>query len=185
MREDSKRELEELREQNNGRLLASDVVEFARSTPSSSLHKEFDWTLETAAMAHWLDVARRMIRVIVTTVRKPATKIDANVSTRQYPIPKYHSLPADRAAGGGYTEINDVLEAPERRHQLLFGVLIELERIQKRNSALPELCDCPVLDDVFETISRFREYVDNALQEPKAKPKRSTKKKAAHVGASP
>ena len=61
--------LEQLRKANHGRLTAEIVVRDAQSK-DSPLHSRFNWSLQHAAMEHWLDVARELIakvRVVIET----------------------------------------------------------------------------------------------------------------------
>jgi hypothetical protein len=47
----------------NGYIEPQTVVDAARR-PSHPLHKDFDWNVQSAAQAHWLDTARKLIRYV-------------------------------------------------------------------------------------------------------------------------
>ena len=61
-------------EDEHGRLTASIVVEDARS-PTSPLHSEFDWDVERAALRHWIERAREIIRSVHVVVETTKTEI--------------------------------------------------------------------------------------------------------------
>lgn len=65
--------LAQIAERNDGRLTPDDVVEDARDE-SSPLHDHFEWDVEKAAAAHWVEQARALITsVMVVTVTNEST----------------------------------------------------------------------------------------------------------------
>ena len=46
---------------HGGTITADQVIAEARNNPSSPLHNQFDWDIQSAAMEHWRHTARRLI----------------------------------------------------------------------------------------------------------------------------
>lgn len=61
---------------NGGKIRPDDVVEDARD-PSSPLHERFQWDVEKAARAHWLDTARELIRAVRVTITTDTTVVSS------------------------------------------------------------------------------------------------------------
>src|SRR5262245_24885424 len=90
-------ELEKIRARHGGRLTRHDVVREARKNKSGVLGKMFDWDIQSAAMAHWLDRAGEIITQYVSVVIVHRD--------RKIKIPLYvrdATLPADT---GGYIAV--------------------------------------------------------------------------------
>jgi hypothetical protein len=64
--------INEIAERNGGKIRPDDVVADARD-PSSPLHERFEWDVEKAARAHWLDTARELIRAVRVTITTDTT----------------------------------------------------------------------------------------------------------------
>lgn len=125
-------ELQKLREQNDGTLRPSVVVEFARTHPKSALHKRFDWDVKRAAMEHWLGQARDLIRVHIDIVdcgdaKKPVRTFVSFKSARAY-----------ESGERGYVETKTVLAKRETRRRLVEQQLKRMWSIY-RSYPLPEL----------------------------------------------
>lgn len=54
--------------EKDGRLTPEAVVEDARD-PGSPLHELFEWNVDKAAMKHWMDRARTLIRSVEVVIR--------------------------------------------------------------------------------------------------------------------
>lgn len=67
-------EIDRLRREGRDSLLAERVVDFARTNTRSALHSHQawqNWDVSKAAEAHWRDIARGMIQVVVTIIANP------------------------------------------------------------------------------------------------------------------
>ena len=122
-------ELETIRRKHKGILNPKDVVEFARNS-DTALHQEFEWNDKIAGDAYRILQAREVIRTRVT-VLTPDTK----------PVRAYVSLPNDRKPNGGYRRINDVLEKPAWREQLLQNAMADMRAFQTKYAVLKELAN--------------------------------------------
>jgi len=122
-------ELELIRRKHKGILNPKDVVEFARNS-DTALHQEFEWNDKIAGDAYRILQAREVIRTRVT-VLTPDTK----------PVRAYVSLPNDRKSNGGYRRINDVLEKPAWREQLLKNAMADMRAFQTKYAVLKELAN--------------------------------------------
>lgn len=68
--------INEIAARKNGRIRPDDVVDDARD-PASPLHEHFEWSLEKAASAHWLDRARELIRAVRVTFTTDTTVVSS------------------------------------------------------------------------------------------------------------
>lgn len=68
--------INEIAARNSGRIRPDDVVADARD-PSSPLHERFEWDVEKAAQAHWLDTARELIRAVRVTITTDTTIVSS------------------------------------------------------------------------------------------------------------
>jgi hypothetical protein len=100
----------------DGRLTAEQVLEDAKA-PESPLHMLYDWDVQRAAEAHWLDVSREIIRSVHLTA------VIEDVSVR---APFYVK---DEAAGHqrpGYVAVTTLRRTPDAAREAL---LAEFERV--------------------------------------------------------
>jgi hypothetical protein len=123
-----KAELERIRKSNKGVLMPEHVVNAARSK-SSPLHSQFEWSDTKAAHQFRISQARALIRVYVTMFDAGGSK-ESRV---------YVSLTNDRAAGGGYRAMVDVLGDAGLREKLLDDALSDMLFFKKKYMALSEL----------------------------------------------
>jgi hypothetical protein len=77
--------LEKIAARHGGRLTPEAVVEDARD-PESPLHGEFNWNLEHAAYAHWLEVARRLIRSVEVRIVVHELELSAPIWIRDHDL---------------------------------------------------------------------------------------------------
>lgn len=106
-------------------MLAPDkVVEWAEANPASALHSKFEWDDVIAAKEHRLNQARALIRLHVV--------LDDG-------SPRLVSLSFDRARGGGYRDMSDVLASRDLTSILLRDALAELERVKRRYARVSAL----------------------------------------------
>jgi len=122
-------ELETIRRKHKGILNPKDVVQFARNS-DTALHQEFEWNDKIAGDAYRILQARELIRTRVT-VLTPDSK----------PVRAYVSLPNDRKPNGGYRRINDVLEKPAWREQMLQNAMADMRAFQVKYAVLKELAN--------------------------------------------
>jgi len=152
--EEQQAELERIRQDHGGILNPKDVVA-AASDPSNPLHGCFTWDDRKAAYDFRLWEARQLIRVSVTVPRQT-----------QRPTRAYVSLDQQRANGGGYRALAEVLEDDEAREQLLRQALRELKAIERKYRELKELAP------IFEQAEQLRldHAPAEAVNEPAAQP---------------
>lgn len=103
---------------------ASDVVAWAQKHPKSALHTCFEWDDATAGAEHRLWQARRLIALHIVTVEGERKTV---------------SLSVDRAKGGGYRQIEDVVRVPDLRERMLQDAMNELRRVRSKYEQLTEL----------------------------------------------
>jgi hypothetical protein len=137
MNEEVKHELEGLRQRNGGKILAAQVVDFARN-PETALHGYFEWDDSLAAEKYRLAQARALIRVAV--VVEPTTS---------EAVRAYVSLSSDRQAGGGYRAIAEVLSDEILKETLLADALKDLTVFTRKYDALRSVTR---LNRLFESI---------------------------------
>lgn len=129
----------------DGRIYASDVIDWARDNRESELHRRFQWDERKAAYQHWLSTARHLIAAYIETERGERRMV---------------SLSTDRINGGGYRDWTDVLDVAEMRRVAIADALAEVGRWRERNSHL-----IPELTQIFAAI-------DAALAPPPPAPRR-------------
>lgn len=83
--------------ERDDRLTPDDVIADAKD-PASPLHDEFQWDVNEAALEHWREIARHLIRSVVYTVEIATTRIDVS---RYVHDPDAH--------GQGYVSVPHVL----------------------------------------------------------------------------
>lgn len=116
--------------EEHGRLRPRTIVKHARS-PKSALHAYFDWDLKVAAQSWWEHQARQIL--ISVRIEIP------NAQGAPIRVREYVSLPSERATGGGYRPIRDVMSNARERAELLESALKELRRVQFFYGSLKEL----------------------------------------------
>ena len=110
-------------------LIVDEVVAYARDNTDSTLHGEFEWDTDKAAIEHWRSQARGLIRVHVV-VLKPETE----------PVRCWVSLENDRLRrGGGYRTTVKVMSEAEHRLQLLAQAICDANRWRRKYAVLKEL----------------------------------------------
>lgn len=124
------KELELIR-QKSGTVQPADVVEFARTNPSSALYRRFNWDVKEAAYENWLLTARNIIRVHV--------KILDDGSGNKQPMRAFVNIEAPKGVPqSGYRRTEEVLDDPEDRKALVCATLTRMWNIYK-SYPLPEL----------------------------------------------
>lgn len=99
-----------------GRTSASDVLADAK-TAESPLHDLYDWDVEKAAEAHWLDRTREIIRLVKVVVHTE------NISVS---LPRYVRDPSAAAKEQGYVSVESLRLDPVLARRALIA---EFERV--------------------------------------------------------
>jgi hypothetical protein len=127
----------------HGILRAEAVVEYAKSNPASALRERLEWDDAEAAHEYRLMQARQLIRAYVKFEPRVARTVRGFVS-----------VATDRAAGGGYRPIENVLDNPIYRGQLVEQAINDLLGVKKRYEHLPELD--PLFASVYSMVEQFK-----------------------------
>lgn len=110
-----------------GLIVAEAAVDWAKTNPTSALHKSLEWDNASAAHNWRVWQVRKLIAIHIVT----------NEGGRQAV-----SLTIDRQReGGGYRQMEDVLRSKSLREALLEDALNELDRVQQRYKTVSELAE--------------------------------------------
>ena len=116
------------------------IVEWARTHHGSALYKAIEWDDEKAAEEYRLSQVRSLIKMHVITDEHE---------------PQMVSLSFDRAKGGGYRDIDDVLQDRDLSKIMLRDALDDLQRVQKRYERVAELTSVWVsVEDIRRRIKK-------------------------------
>lgn len=126
-------ECERIRAKHGGDLDAQSVVDAARAK-RSPLHDEFEWDDTKAANEHRKSTARVLISSIV--VRRDETTSDEPV--KMYSVTRTEKTD-DKPAGKTYRSLEEILQDPVARAELLQKALRELVSLQRKYRSLQEL----------------------------------------------
>jgi len=133
---DIQKELEQIREANNGMLRPEDVVDFA-TNPDTALHNRFTWDNDEAGHRYRLWQARVIINVQVEVI---------GTKDRKIPVRKYTNLLSERfnrtddgERTGGYRTMTSVLDDKKLREEALQQALGDYERVGIKYRHLQEL----------------------------------------------
>lgn len=124
------KELEKLRKKNDGELANEQIVEAAKAK-RNPLHQGFTWDDAVCGTRLRLIEAARIVRSI--EVRQPESSNKGAV--RAYEISRSMSSPKKKS----YRAIEDIMQDPEARGELLNRALGELLAVRRRYSQLQEL----------------------------------------------
>jgi len=116
-REAIEKRLQEIKERCNGDLLVDDVIRDARK-PNSPLHGEFDWDVEKAAMEHWRETARQLIR---------AVQVIVVVGTESIVVPRYIRDPEKPHGEQGHIE---PVEIKDDHSKAMAALMYEVDRAE-------------------------------------------------------
>ena len=124
------KELHALRRED-GSWSPEDVVEYARQHKKSALHSRFDWSVEEAAMEHWLLVARHLIKHIVIIEKR----------SKNVTIGHLISVPSRRFGDeGSFITVATLSNNEEWRLEVLDEITSKLKTMKLHYaSVLPEL----------------------------------------------
>ena len=122
----------------DGLLRPESLVNYARDNPESELHGKLEWDDGEAAHEFRCQQARQLIRMYV--------KFEPRVNRT---VRGFLSVPTDRLNDGGYRTVENVLDNPIYRQQMVEQAFNDLMSIRRRNEHLPEL------DSLFNTIDNI------------------------------
>lgn len=143
--------LENLAAKHNGLLTPEAVVADAKD-PTSPLHEHFEWNVKKAAMSHWIDTARmliRSVRVIVTTERSV-------LSTVAYV--RDPSLPSGEQ---GYRAITSIRTDKDKARETVIAEFGRAESVLRRAKEIAEALDME--DDVEQIIEMVGAATEKAV----------------------
>lgn len=139
-----KAEIEEVASQApDGLLRPEHIVAFAKDHPDSELYAKFEWDDAEAAAEFRTQQARQLIRLYV--------RFEPRVNRT---VRGYVSVPTDRLNDGGYRPIENVLDNPIWRNQLVEQAINDITAMRRRYAHLPELD--PVFNAVDNTLAQVR-----------------------------
>jgi hypothetical protein len=147
-----RRELERIRKKNGGKLTRQAVVKAAMKDKEGPLGRLFEWDVETAAMAHWLERAQEVITRYVTVTVTTKSQVIRSVA--------YVRDPDAKSNESGYVALD---QSAFDRRQATQILLNELERIKsgvERGRDIAGILDVqhPGLSAMFEKM--LREIID-------------------------
>lgn len=137
-----KKEIDRLMELHERKLQKEKLVEAAKPS-NSPLHGEFTWDKTEGWRKNLLSEAQALLAEYIVII---TTEEGRKISTRGIV-----SLRKDRASGGGYRYMVDVMKDDELRADYLEDALEELESFQARYQKLTELAA------VFTEIDKVRD----------------------------
>lgn len=126
--------LEEIRNRNGGALTPEATVEDAKNK-KSPLHKQFNWNVDEAAHAHWLDTARDLISDVMVVF---ADEIER---APKVPMRAYSSAPLGQEGKRAYIPTIDAVRSPEVLAVVLANAKQELEGWRRRYRHYEQLAD--------------------------------------------
>lgn len=118
-------------EKRDGSVTAEAVFKEARSK-KSVLHKYYQWDIEKAAAAHWLETSSKIIRAVCIVIEgddEDTEPVRAFVSVA--PIEGDETL-----EGRGYISIRRAMESPDYRRQVLEDAYAEIVSWRSRYERL-------------------------------------------------
>jgi hypothetical protein len=156
--------------EQQGRQTAEAILDDAKRA-ESPLHDLYDWDIQTAAEAHWLDRTRAIIRLV---------KVVVHTETHTYRIPRYVKDPSRPNSEQGYASIDHLrIETALARRALV----TELERVtsalrRARNIALGLALEDEV-DRLLTIVAGLRVVVSTPTVEPETAPSENAASPAA------
>jgi hypothetical protein len=139
----------------DGTVTPDSVIEAARDE-GSPLHSRFNWDIEEAAMEHWRDTARgiiRSVRVVVKTER-------IHFKPKMPAAPEFIRDPSAKSGTQGYSRVSEIRSDEDRARD---AIAAEIERadgcIKRAISIGYELGLDVVLKDVERALDRARAVV--------------------------
>lgn len=139
MNEEIKAALIELAESASGVLRPDDVIEAAKDK-KSPLHGCFEWDKNKAAMEHWRDTARHLIRSVRVVIHNQTTTLRAPYFVRD---------PDAERADQGYVALTSVRSDSEQARELLVD---EFARAASSLRRAKEIAKALQMEDQVESL---------------------------------
>ncbi len=147
-------ELSLLVRKHNGIITAEHVLAQAERE-DSALHDQFDWDDSVAGHKYRLIQARQLITAVRITTEDRTVEVRALTS-----------LDIDRAKGGGYRFLEDVMASPALREHLLQTALRELQSVESRYQHLTEFSEIwGAIEEASERASNDGKTLDSDKSE--------------------
>jgi hypothetical protein len=141
----------------DGTVTPDSVIAAARD-PKSPLHDRFNWDVEGAAMEHWRDTARQIIRSVRVTVKTEHISFKPKFRA----APEFIRDPSAKSSQQGYSRVSELRTDEDRARD---AIATEIERadgcIKRAISIGYELGLDTVLRDVEKALDRARAVVKN------------------------
>lgn len=151
LKEQARAEIERIANANGGHITPEQVVEHARD-PESPLHEHFPWDKDKAAYAHWLDIARTLIRSVKVVVKTETTKVRAVGFVRD------PSLPPDEA---GYVSVASIKNDEDMKRDVLIAEFTRAAAAIKRARAIATVFDLQhEVDEFLHRLDTMRAAVE-------------------------
>lgn len=141
-------------QQRDGKATPQAILEEAKD-PSSPLHAHFDWNDKTAAEAHRLHTAGRLVRSIVYDVKV----IEGDPTTvKKYQPMFVHVQEEEETAGtSGYVRFTDAFSSKDLRAQIIENARSEFASWLRRYQTLEALTEViPLAKKIDERLKRIR-----------------------------
>lgn len=137
--------------------LTADLVVSDAKNPESILHSHFDWDVDKAAMEHWRDTARGLIRSVRLVITTETTAVTCVAYVRD------PSAPADQQ---GYAQVSRVRTDADAAREVL------VEEFSRAAAALKRAKELAVVfglqDDVEELIGQVHATRERVPAEARA-----------------
>lgn len=137
-RDVARKALASILKKNGGKLLKPEDVLDEAAHPDHPLHREFEWDDGIAAAMHRMTQARTLIRsipVVYVVDDRPSTNKQQPVIR----IRKYQSLQSDRKDGGGYREMDEIVQSEDMLAELLETAKADVDAVLRRYEIFKEL----------------------------------------------
>lgn len=122
MNEEVKQALIELTERNGGTLRPDDVIEAAKKK-DSPLNACFEWDKSKAALEHWRDTARELIRSVRVVIQNQSVTIRAPYFVRD---------PEASGKDQGYVALQSIRSESEKARELLVDEFARAATVLRR-----------------------------------------------------
>jgi hypothetical protein len=146
------------------------VVDEAKN-PANPLFDEFDWDVEAAAEAHWLETARSLIRFV---------KLEVTIQRQTVVAPYYIVDPLRPPRSRRYLELSRAAHDITIAQQVMTS---ELERIASQIRRAQEICRVLGMSDELEAllsdITQLKTIAEKRAEEKKEKARRKKGSKKA------
>ena len=143
------------------------VIDEARN-PRSILHEDFPWNVAEAAQAHWIEVARRLIRFV---------KIEFIVDTRTLSSVAYVVDPDRPPKSKRFIDIQMAATQREKAHAILLAEMMRItSAIRRAQQVAAALGLRPQLDAMLMDVESMIREADAAATRARASASRSRKK---------